>query len=102
MKWRLIVLVLMLGFTSIAWGGPSVRQVEVVNEYLDIGQPVDVNVVNYPGSVQHQYVVVRASSDSAFEDALNQQSALGFELVSFGVIDVNNFVMFGVMRKPVP
>lgn len=57
MKACIIILVIVFGFMSFAWGDPPVRQVEVVNDYLkvDVSQPVDVNVIGEPfitGNVQ--------------------------------------------------
>lgn len=55
-----LVFVMVFGSMSLAWAEPPIKQVEVVNEYLNVdiqNEPVDVNVMNEPDTTRDVRVV---------------------------------------------
>jgi len=111
MKKLIIVLVIVLGFGSLARGEPPVREVEVVNVPLNVNiqnQPVNVNVVKE--SQSYEYVVLRVENSDAwgavedFQTTLNTYASEGWELVSFaykGITEYSpSYEYHAIMRMP--
>jgi hypothetical protein len=98
MKKYLIILVVMLGFVSLAWGGPSVRQVEVVNPSLNVNvenpslnvnvgnQPVNTNVMNWPDTLDVN--IVQSPLDVR---VVNQPEPVQYEYFVFETQNVPDF-----------
>jgi hypothetical protein len=129
MKKLLIISVVILAFPTLAWGEPPVRQVEVVNEYLNVNvenptldvnllnHPVATNVMNWPDVqdvrvinqsefVQYEYFLLDTWDASDFQAQLNAKAADGYELNFFTSYAVGGGIYdkhyVGVMRRPVP
>ena len=104
MKRLLMVFVVMLGFVSFAWGDPPVKQVEVMNPYLNadiINQPVNVNVVNQSDTVCYEYHGIQKSNLLECLGQLNDDWAKdGWELVYFYSITVPPYYYTAIIRRP--
>jgi hypothetical protein len=108
MKKVALVLVVLFGLVSLAWGEPPLKQVEVVNDLLNVNiqnQPVNVNIVN-PSS-QYEYKVFRletgfpAEGVTNFQEQLNLNVSEGWEFVAFSYQQTiaPTHVFVAVMRK---
>jgi hypothetical protein len=112
MKKLALVLVVLFGLASFAWGKPPVKQVEVVevvNDPLNVNiqnQPVNVSVVTQ--SSEYEYTVLRIEKGfpweavQGFQEELNSKAIEGWELVNSNYVPMpgNTHTCFRVMRRP--